>query len=243
MNKISDDIQEGLNDFNKKIDVLKIHRRYIYIIVGLVTLLMCSILFIKCEHQKETDLLIKNIATYSDSAKHYKSKYGVVAFNQTLQFQNEKQLKAYFSQNDTLKKLLKNFKKINSVTIIKEKIFIHDTVPIPFESVIPCDFQPFTVKRDCTHYHFRGTIFPDKFNIDEISIPNKQTVVLGEKKTGFMKKEYRVEITNSNPFIQTSNVGGYTVNPKKEWYQKPFVTFLIGTGVGSAVSTAINLKK
>ena len=174
MNKISDDIQEGLDDFNKKIDVLKIHRRYIYIIVALVTILICSLIFIRCEHQKDIDNLVKNVATYSDSAKHYKSKYGVVAFNQTLQFQNEKQLKSYFSQNDTLKQLLKNFKKINSVTIIKEKIYIHDTVPIPFESVIPCDFQPFTVKRDCTHYHFRGTIFPNKFNIDEISIPNKQ---------------------------------------------------------------------
>ena len=243
MNKISDDIEEGLNDFKKGIDVLKIHRRYIYVIVALIVILICSVVFIRCEHQKQIDDLVKNVATYSDSAKHYKSKYGVVAFNQTLQFQNEKQLKAYFSQNDTLKQLLKNFKKINSVTIIKEKIYIHDTIPIPFETKIPCDFKPFQVKRDCTNYHFKGTIFPDKFNIDEISIPNKQTVVLGEKKTGFMKKEYRVEITNSNPLIMTSNVGGYTVNPKKEWYQRPVVTFLIGTAVGSAATSVILLKK
>jgi hypothetical protein len=243
MNKISDDIQEGLNDFKKRIDVLKIHRRYIYVITGILTLAICLFLFRDCQHQKDIDNLVKNVATYSDSAKHYKSKYGTIAFNQALQFQNEKQLKAYLSQNDTLKQLLKSFKKISSVTIIKEKVYIHDTVPIPFETKIPCDFKPFTVKRDCTNYHFKGTIFPDKFNIDEISIPNKQTVVLGEKKTGFMKKEYRVEITNSNPYIVTSNVGGYTVNPKKEWYQKPVVTFLIGTAVGSAATTVMYMKK
>jgi hypothetical protein len=243
MNKISDDIQEGLDDFKKNIDVLKIHRRYIYLIVGIVTLGVCLFLFRDCQHQKVVDNLVKNVATYSDSAKHYKSKYGIVAFNQTLQFQNDKQLKAYLSQNDTLKKLLKSFKKVSAVVTGKEIVYIHDTVSIPFEVKIPCDFKPFQVKRDCTHYHFKGTIFPDKFNIDEISIPNKQTVVLGEKKTGLFKKEYRVEITNSNPFIITSNVGGYTVNPKKEWYQRPVVTFLIGAAVGSAASTAIHMKK
>lgn len=243
MNKISDEIQEGVNDFKKSVDVLKVHRRYIYIIISLITIIVCLFLFRECQHQKDVDSLVKSISNYSDSAKHYKNKYGVVATNSTLKFDNSEQLKNYLSNNDTLKQLLKKFKKINTVTIIKEKIYIHDTVPIPYESTIPCDFEPFKVRRDTGWYHFVGTIHRNKFVIDTILIPNKQTIAVGYKRINLFKTESRVEVTNSNPFIQNSNVGGYLINDKKKWYQRPVVTFLIGTGIGSAATSIYGVIK
>jgi len=243
MNQITDEIKEGFNEFKKDIDVLKIHRRYIYVIVAVVTILICAIIFRECQHQKDTDSLVKKISTYSDSAKHYKSKYGVVAYNQTLKFENVKQLKSYFLNNDTISNLLKKFKKINSVTIVKEKIYIHDTVPVYFtkDNIIPCDFKPFQVKRDTTWYHFVGTIHRDKFVIDTILIPNKQTIAVGYKRINLFKKEQRVEIINSNPYLQISNIGGYVIDDKKKWYQRPFVTFLGGVVVGSSIITVKNV--
>lgn len=243
MSNISDEIKEGLNEFKNDVDVLKVHRRYIYIIVAIITVFVCGFVFRECQHKNETDKLVKNIATYSDSAKHYKSKYGVIAYNQTLKFDNEKQLKAYLSTNDTIRELLKKFKKLNSVTVIKEKIYIHDTVPVYFtkDNIIPCDFKPFQVKRDTTWYHFVGTIHRDKFTIDTILIPNKQTIAVGYKRINLFKKEQRVEVTNSNPFIQVSNVGGYVINDKKKWYQRPVVTFLVGVAAGGAIVTVKNI--
>jgi len=248
MNKISDDIQEGVNDFKKGVDVLKIHRRYIYIIVALIVILICSVVLIRCEHQKQVDDLVKNVATYSDSAKHYKSKFGEVAFNQTLKLQNEEQLKAYLSNNDTIRQLLKNFKKINTVTITKQIVYIHDTVPVYFDKPIPCDFKPFAVVKDSTRsktkpFYFKGTIFPEKFTLDSVLIPNKQTIVVGTKRINLFKKEERAEVVNSNSLISVSNVGAYTVVNKKKWYQRPVPMLLGGIVIGGAAVTVKNLGK
>ena len=244
MSSLQDDINNITNNVKKDFNIIKIHRNYIIAILVIVTVAVFLYLFRGCQHQKDIDNLIRNVSSYSDSAKHYKNKYGEISYNKTLQFENQKQLNSYLSQhNDTLKKLLEGFKKINTVTVIKEKIVIHDTVPIPFKVNIPCDFDPIVVKRDCTYYNFKGTIFPNKFTIDTILIPNKQSIVFGEKKLGLFRKEYRAEIINSNPYLQTTNIGAFTINPKKQWYQKPFVTFLVGTAFGSAISTAIYIKK
>lgn len=248
MNKISDDIQEGVNDFKKKVDVLSVHRRYIYIIVSVVVLAICLFIFQDCQHKNQVNGLVKDISTYSDSAEHYKSKYGIIAFNQTLKFNNEEQLKNYLSNNDTLKDLLKKFKKLNSVTIVTQKIVIHDTVPIYFDKPIPCDFKPFAVIKDSTHskskpFYFKGTIFPDKFTIDSVLIPNKQTIVVGTKRINLFKKEERAEVINSNSLIAISNIGAYTVVNKKKWYQKPVPMLLGGIVIGGAAVTIKNIGK
>lgn len=248
MNKISDEIQEGLSDFKKGVDVLKVHRRYIYVIVGLVVIAIFLLLFQDCQHKNQVNSLVKDIATYSDSAEHYKSKYGIVAFNQTLKFGSDEQLKSYLSNNDTLKDLLRKFKKLNSVTVVTQKIIIHDTVPVFFDKPIPCDFKPFAVIKDSTRsktkqFYFKGTIFPDKFTLDSILIPNKQTIVVGTKRINLFKKEERAEIVNSNGLIQVDKIGAYTVVNKKKWFQRPVPMLIGGIIIGGTAVTVKNLGK
>jgi len=248
MSNIGDEIKSELNDFKKGIDVLKIHRRYIYIIVGVIVVAVCLLLFQDCQHKNQVDGLVKDIANYSDSAKHYKSKYGTVAFNQTLKFGSEDQLKSFLSNNDTLKLLLKKFKKLNSVTVVTQKIYIHDTVPIPFETRIPCDFKPFAVIKDSIRskskpFYFKGTIFPTQFTIDSILIPNKQTIVVGTKSINLFKKEERAEVVNSNSLISVSNIGAYTVVNKKKWFQRPVPMLIGGIIIGGTAVTIKNLGK
>ncbi len=232
-------MEVDVNEIKKSFDKLDVHRKYIVVIASIITIFICLLLFQQCQHTKSENDLLTRTANYSDSAKSYKGKYNEVVFNQSLAFNNAQQLKNYFLGNDTLKDLLKKFKNINSLTIIKEKVYIHDTVAIQFENRIPCDFKPFKVKRDCTYYHFAGTIYPTKFTIDSIIIPNKQNIVVGRKKIHLFKYEYRVEITNTNPHIITTNVGGYVINVKKKWYQRPLPMFLGGAIAGAAAYSFI----
>lgn len=224
---------EEKNEISKVIDVVKVHRRYIYIISVIIIIFLLR----ECGNQLHINNLVKNISTYSDSSKHYKDKYGnVISYNKTLQFDNDKQLKNYLSKNDSLSLMLKNFKKVNTVSIIKEKIYIHDTIPITFETKIPCDFKPFDVVKDSIRsknkpYYFRGTIFPDKFTIDSILIPNTQNIVIGLKKTGFLglRRENQINVLNSNSFIQTTNTGAYTIKQKPK---RIGIGFSVGYGFG-----------
>ncbi len=188
------------------------------ILIGTVLFFIIIMVIQECKHRMSEDNLVKEITSYSDSASSYKNKYGQQVFeNKTLVFNTEKQMRAYLATNDTMRDLLSKFKKLTAVTVIKSTTTIHDTVPIPFETRIPCDFKPFVVRRDCTHYRFKGIIFPDKFMLDSIHIPNTQNIVLGETKKGFLglRRELTAKVLNSNPYVDVSNIGSFTNKVKK----------------------------
>ncbi len=193
------------------------HRTYWLILVAVILFFSCLLFIQQCRNINAQDKALGEALNYSDSAKNYKNKFNQqVFYNKTLEFNTRKQLETYMATNDTMKALLRSFKKLVGVTVVKGGVNIHDTVPIPFETKIPCDFKPFTVKRDCTYYHFKGTIYTDKFTLDEIKVPNKQTIAFGYKKVNLFKRELRAEITNTNPFIQITNVGSYSEKVKEK---------------------------
>ena len=67
-------------------------------------------------------------------------------------------------------------------------------------------------------------------------IPNKQSVVIGEKKTGLLKREQQINIINSNPHITVTNAGAYTINTKKKWYQTALFQIGAGLAIGYGVA-------
>jgi len=209
--------------------VNKSNRIYLLIIVGLLIALGIRE---GCNSARTTTLL-QSVQDYSDSAKFTTAENGaLIAYNQSLELENEEQMLALLSKYDTLAQQLETFKNVESTTIIRQEVVIvRDTVP--FETQIPCDFEPFEVRRDSMYYSFLGTIGQDFFSIDSLRIPNEQSIIIGSKKLGFLKgTERRVEIINSNPFMQVSNIGSYVIDDSKKWYQRPLVTFLIGVGAG-----------
>lgn len=211
--------------FNNKI------LNYLFISVFFVLLLLIQ----ECRHNKDVSELVSDINTYKTEAKSYKNKFGKeVSYNKSLVFENEKLLKKYLKSNDTILESLKGFKTVNNYIKVKEYITITDS--IPFIKRIPYDFKPFRITRDSVYYNFVGTIAPTYFRIDTLFIPNEQSIVVGEKKIGVFKKEFRVEITNSNPLIKTTNIGSYTFKEKKKWYERP----LVHLGAGIIIGLGLN---
>lgn len=190
---------------------------------GVILALIFFFGFRECMHQKSKDDLINDIVNYKDSAQFYQLKVNGmqvdVAFNKSLVLENKDQLESLIKKNDTLSKLISKFKDVKSTTIINQYTTINgDTIRLKGDS-IPCDFKAFKVRRDSAHYHFVGTISPKFFSIDSLRIPNKQSIVIGKKKLGFLRgTEDRVEIINSNPLIKTTNIESYVISKKKKWY-------------------------
>jgi hypothetical protein len=210
----------------------------------ILAIVVLGILFFLREgcNSNENTKLIENIQNYSDSAKYFKGlNDATIAFNDVLVLENEDQMLAVLSKYDTLAQELKKFKEVRSTTIIKERFVIsNDTIKI--DRIIPCDFEPFKVRRDSIHYNFIGTIGNNFFSIDTITIPNQQSIIVGTKKLGFLKKrETRVEIINSNPLVTVSNIGGYVIDNKKKWHQTR--AFNLGLGFVGGFLTSQNVKK
>lgn len=208
---------------------------------SVIIFLMTFCLFRECVNNNETDKLITDVYTYKDSAKYYTLKVNgmkvEVAHNKSLVLENSTQVKSLLSSmNDTIAKIARKFKSIQSATIINNYTTINaDTIQLKGDS-IPCDFKPFKVRRDSLYYRFVGTISPKYFSIDTLSIPNKVSLIVGTKKTGFLKrKEERAEIINSNPLVKTTNVGNYVVMSKKK-------RLGLGASVGYGISGSDFLK-
>lgn len=192
-----------------------------------------------CKDQKEKDDLVKSIVTYKDSIKFYKLIVNGnpmdIAYSQSLLLENKKQLEAVIAKNDTLAKIISKFRKVAETTIINQYTTIKgDTIRLKGDS-IPYDFKSFHVNKDSAWYHFVGTIAPKFFSIDSLIIPNKQSIVVGDKKLGFLRgTEKRVEVLNSNPLIHVNKIENYVIQGPKRWYQTTAFKFGAGALAGAA---------
>lgn len=206
------------------------------ILYVIISLLAIALLLREGCNQSSKDDLISDVAQYETEAQHYKGLNGAeVARNKSLMLENSDQIESILSgklKNDTLTELLKKYKDLKSVIIAENIIEIRDS--IGYDTIrIPCDFKPFPVRRDSSHYMFAGTIHPSYFKIDSLKIFDKQSIVFGKRKMGFLKRsEYNVEVIHSNPLVSTSNIGSYAI---KEQRKKVVVS--VGVSYGLNLST------
>lgn len=227
LEKLEDKAQEEYKKY-------RVHLRYIGVIALIVLFFICKDFFRK-GHENN---LFKDAITYKDSARHYKGKYDSVATNQALVLDNQKQIKTYLSAiSDTMKTLLEKYKKITAAVNTKEYYFYRDSIHF-LPQQIPCEFKPFDIVKREKFFIFKGTLAHADLIIDSLFIPNTQSIVVGQKKTGFLKREYTIDVVNSNPHIQVTNLGAYTVTTKPKWYERPSVWGLAGLVMGFATSVA-----
>lgn len=193
----------------------------------------------ECSNYRATNSLLNNVVSYKDSVKTYRNMNGdLVAYNQTLEFENKKQLNAYLVEKNISEEELKKWKSISPAIIIKTEFKIkHDTILL--KDTIPADFKPISFSEISADYALFGSIQPTFMVVDSLKIPNTQSILVGEKKLGWFKTEKRVEVTNSNPLIQTTNLGSFAINEKKKWYQTAAFKFGVGVVAGLTVSKFI----
>jgi antitoxin component of RelBE/YafQ-DinJ toxin-antitoxin module len=192
----------------------------------------------------ESNKLVNEIATYKTEATQYKTKLGLtVSTNDALVLQTQEQIKSMMAAtNDTIKQWLSKFKSIKGGVVMRETTIIKE-VQIPFETKIPCDFKPFKANKILKDYQFYSTIANTGLTIDSVKIPNEAKIVIGERKDGIFKaKKMVVDVNNSNPYIQTSNISGYVYEPKKKWYERTWVKLLTGAAVGAAGAKYVDNK-
>lgn len=218
----------------------KVHRYYIIAIIIIVAIF----LFRECSNQNKTDKLIGDVANYKTESETYKTKLGLeINTNRALALETQDQMKSLLASNDTMREWISKFKEIKGGIILRETTIV-EKVPVPFDKIIPCDFKPFQAKKETKDFLFYTTIANTGLTIDSLKIPNQAKIVIGDKRTGFlkMKSSLVVEVNNSNPYIKTSNISGFVYEPKKKWYEKTWVHLLAGATIGVAGGKYVNNK-
>ena len=155
-----------------------------------------------------------NIESLTDSISHYKNKEGVWVAEKKLFQGTEKDLRQVIKSKDkSFQKLLKSFKKPVAAATIKTITKI-DTVFIPYERKIDLPIFELPFNKVTKHYSISGISTNKGVGVLDIIIPNTQNIVIGKKKIGWFKNEYRIEIENSNPLIKTTDLDGFSFRPK-----------------------------
>tara|TARA_R110002049_G_scaffold309180_1_gene518117 strand:- start:10861 stop:11487 length:627 start_codon:yes stop_codon:yes gene_type:complete len=186
------------------------------------------------DKNKISNINTQNINALNDSIKYHKNKYNKeVASKLALQY-NLSQLKDVAKKNEELKEVIKNFKK--PITIVKTKqVTKIDTVYIPFDKPIEHDFKRFFDLND-KYYQLNGKVSNLGISIDNITIPNKQNIIVGWKKQGLFKKPLlTTEITNSNPYIKQIEIQPIVITYPKIIYEKWYVVLPVGYILGKAL--------
>jgi len=166
-----------------------------------------------------------------DTVKYYKDKEGeLVAYNEALKISESTLLEMNENLAEDLKKA--KIKNVESVTRVVTHTLI-DSVFIPFDSIVSCDSLNSSFRAFDQYYVLAGRVNPFGVHVDSLWLPNKQVIVTGEKKNGFLKpKSYVVTIKNDNPYVSTHAIGNYTITPKKPWYAKWYWKVGIGFAAG-----------
>lgn len=200
----------------------------------LVILILLILLNRQC---KATERVTDFYNNEKQTVKVYKNKLGTLTASVNASELSNKQLKELLlKKNDTLKKLASEFRQIRTVTKIKEVVKI-DTVKVPFEVQIPCEFERLGKYDTDSHFTFNYSLNQSGFSLSDISVPNTQTIITGTKRNWIFGKQYlTTDITNSNPYLQTQEVQTIVVPIQVEWYNNKLVWFGLGAVGGIMIA-------
>lgn len=211
---------------------------YVFILILIaVTVGQCqSLRAVKQEIRNTTDF-------FNDSIKFYKNKLGQeVSYKGVLQGEKETLELLLSNQIDStnqLKGLVLRYKKTLAAANINTKIQI-DTIEIPYEIPVPFDFErDFRIEKE--FYTISGISSSVGLTIDEVSLVNTQSLVIGQTKAKLFKpSKLEISMVNSNPHIKTTGLDTYihTVKPKRFG-----VSLYFGPGIGQdlRLSTQIGI--
>lgn len=208
-------------------------KKYLPYIVILALALVSFNLY--TEKKADNSRYKSNLLALNDSVKYHKNKFGdEVASKRALQF-TLSELKDYSKENKELKETIKKFKK-PLVVIQTEQVVRIDTIYRQFKDSIKYVFSK-DINILNKDYAFNLNINQTGFKIDNFSIFNTQSIVVGWKKQGLFKSPIATaEITNTNKYFKQTKIKPFIIVYKRKWHEKIYFTVPIGIILGYGLS-------
>lgn len=215
--------------------------------MGILTIL----LFIKgCNTEHKYNNEVQKVMEYRDTVKMYAAKDGTtVNYNNTL----KTNIDVLIAAQDSMRNVLENLKipEPDIITIIKERFYI-DSIPSIGLNTTDCKFDTtFAIVRP--YYEVKGRVTNKELSLKSIMIPNKMTLVIGDRKEKWWKrKEHIATVTNSNPHISNEGIQSFVLNNERSWSIRPSVGYgfyydpwkgSAGHGINAGISINFKIRK
>jgi len=174
------------------------------IVIFALLALVCFLVIKGCDQSNNIKRFKTNAAVLKEDLSFTKSKLGQeIAGKSALEVTLKELKEGYWIPDDSLIDVSKGFKKVQSATIIKTKYKV-DTVTIVYDSPGKEYFKR-EWSKITPHFAITGVSTNAYTRIDSLTLLNTQRLVIGTEK-GFFNNTLSVQVTNSNPYIKTTDL-------------------------------------
>ena len=174
------------------------------IVIFALLAVVCFLLIKGCDQSNNLERFKTNAAVLKEDLSFTKSKLGQeIAGKSALEVTLKELKEGYWIPDDSLIDVSKGFKKVQSATIIKTKYKV-DTVTIVYDSPSKEYFKR-EWSKITPHFTITGVSTNAYTRIDSLTLLNTQRLVIGTEK-GFFNNTLSVQVTNSNPYITTTEL-------------------------------------
>ena len=189
---------------NAKIISLWNSRFFNRIVIFALLAVVCFLLIKGCDQSNNLERFKTNAAVLKEDLSFTKSKLGQeIAGKSALEVTLKELKEGYWIPDDSLIDVSKGFKKVQSATIIKTKYKV-DTVTIVYDSPSKEYFKR-EWSKITPHFTITGVSTNAYTRIDSLTLLNTQRLVIGTEK-GFFNNTLSVQVTNSNPYVTTTEL-------------------------------------
>jgi len=174
------------------------------IVIFALIAVVCFLLIKGCDQSKNLERFKTNAAALKEDLSFTKSKLGQeIAGKSALEVTLKELKEGYWIKDDSLTDITRRFKKVQSATIIKTKYKV-DTVTIVYDSPGKEYFKR-EWSKITPHFTITGVSTNAYTRIDSLTLLNTQRLVIGTEK-GFFNNTLSVQVTNSNPYVTTTEL-------------------------------------
>jgi hypothetical protein len=211
----------------------KIKRELTYYKIGVVILILLLLIMFVSEQVRNGLLLNKiekisslnkQVAEYVDENQQLIQFSNAVSVERDLLLANKADLREQLQRL----KLKKPDAVINYISTFKT-----DSILVKFNEKLPCDPFNKSFKVDSPYYNFSVVITDSTFYHSPLTVYDTASFIIAEKKDKWYKSsEYSVVFDNRNKAIKLNQLEGYTLKPKRKFYNTvPFKGALVVGGI------------
>ena len=191
---------------NAKTKLLHIWNSRIFnrIVIFALLALVCFLVIKGCDQSNNIERFRTNAAALKEDISFTKSKLGQeIAGKSALEVTLKELKESYWIKDDSLRDITRRFKKVQSATIIETVVEI-DSIEIPYQTPGKEYFKR-EWSKITPHFTITGVSTNAYTRIDSLTLLNTQRLVIGTEK-GFFNNTLSVQVTNSNPYIKTTDI-------------------------------------
>lgn len=225
-------------------------------LIAIIVLIVLYFTYNSCEQKRRERQLVAQLSEYQLKLKVFDVKRlsdssTIATQTQTLMSQKDAIALGLLQLDNDLRKAQAQVREKTEIKVVEK--------PVPFipdgwadTTGLVRDGQGNILRRDSIavptrfqlkekYFSIDGYVKKSGLDLDSLSLPNKTTITIAKKKSGFLnlRSDPVVRIKNDNPYVNVVGLDNVVIKNKKHFYQSTLFHILLGMAGGYYIKTKL----